>query len=92
MKLYKVIRIHRQTFPCTHHCHARDCKTPCKPEMLMCLRHWTMVPYSLRRLVWKNYRRGQCDDKRPSRAWFKAADDAIEAVAAFEAKLKARKQ
>lgn len=63
-----------------HHCHAKMCKTPCAPERLMCLRHWRMVPKALQAKVWETYRHGQCDDKRPSKAWFVAAHDAIAAV------------
>lgn len=52
----------------------------------MCLKHWRMVPKDLQRAVWRHYRRGQCDDKRPSQEWFAAADAAIQAVASKEAK------
>lgn len=51
---------------------------------LMCSRHWFMVPMALRAAVWRTYRPGQCDDKRPSEAWHRAADDAIDAVARKE--------
>lgn len=67
-----------------HHCHARGCRVATKPELLMCLKHWRMVPPSLKRAVWSTYRQGQCDDKDPSIEWHKAADDAIAAVAAYE--------
>lgn len=67
-----------------HHCHARGCTKEVKPELLMCLRHWKMVPRPLQLEVWKHYRPGQCDDKNPSEAWHKAADAAIAAVAAKE--------
>lgn len=70
----------------SHHCHARFCTVPTKPEMLMCRRHWFMVPKVLRDAVWTTYRPGQCDDKQPSEAWHKAADAAIEAVALAEAR------
>jgi len=63
-----------------HRCHARFCETPTKPEMLMCLKHWRMVPKVLQHEVWLHYRPGQCDDKEPSNAWHEAADAAIEAV------------
>jgi hypothetical protein len=53
--------------------------------MLMCLRHWRMVPRKLQEAVWRTYRPGQCDDKDPSEAWHEAADAAIAAVAAKEA-------
>jgi hypothetical protein len=68
-----------------HHCHARDCRTPCKPELLMCLHHWRMVPRDLQREIWRHYRPGQCDDKQPSAGWHAAADAAIRAVAEREA-------
>lgn len=47
----------------------------------MCGWHWRMVPRVIQCAVWANYRRGQCDDKRPSRAWHVAADAAIGYVA-----------
>lgn len=68
-----------------HTCHARGCTTHVAPEMLMCKRHWFMVPPAIRRRVWATYRPGQCDDMNPSVEWHKAADDAIAAVAAFDA-------
>lgn len=67
-----------------HTCHAERCTTPCKPEYLMCGRHWRMVPRQIQREVWAAYRPGQCDDMRPSAEWFVAADRAIEAVAIKE--------
>lgn len=63
-----------------HRCHARKCTVHVPPEMLMCRRHWFMVPKGLRYRVWSTYRRGQCDDKRPSKEWHEAADAAINAV------------
>lgn len=63
-----------------HHCHARNCKLKVPPEMLMCKRHWFMVPMPIRNRVWKHYRKGQCDDMRPSEEWLEAANDAIAAV------------
>lgn len=70
--------------PAEHHCHAVLCRRPCKPEMLMCFEHWRMVPKRLQRAVYSTYRPGQCDDKRPSKDWFAAADAAIWAVAQKE--------
>jgi hypothetical protein len=75
-----------QLDPVRHRCHARGCATPTKPEMLMCLKHWRMVPRPLQRAVWATYRAGQCDDKRPSGEWHDAADAAIRAVAEKEAR------
>jgi hypothetical protein len=67
-----------------HHCHAAGCRTVTKPENLMCLRHWKMVPRGLQRAVMAHYRPGQCDDKSPSDAWLVAAKAAIAAAAAKE--------
>jgi len=50
----------------------------------MCRKHWFKVPYGLRRLVWLNYRAGQCDDWRPSAAYCDAAKAAVLAVAKAE--------
>jgi hypothetical protein len=67
-----------------HHCHAVRCLTPCKPQFLMCGRHWSMVPGLWQQLVLRHYRRGQCDDKSPSFEWCVAADCAVAAVARRE--------
>lgn len=69
-----------------HHCHARGCPTVTKPEMLMCRKHWYMVPAKLQKEVWKHYRVGQCDDMNPSKEWHVAADAAIAFVAEKERK------
>jgi hypothetical protein len=52
--------------------------------MLMCRAHWSKVPENVQRAVYATYRRGQCDDKRPSREWHEAADAAIGYVAEAE--------
>lgn len=70
----------------SHTCHARDCQTPVKPELLMCYRHWQRVPHDIKRAVWAHYRPGQCDDKRPSAEWHEVADAAIGYVAWLEGK------
>lgn len=70
-----------------HTCHARGCTVPVKPELLMCFRHWKIVPREIQRLVWRHYRPGQCDDKNPSEEWHQAADAAIRAVARAEGKV-----
>jgi hypothetical protein len=69
-----------------HHCHADGCTVPVKPELLMCSTHWRMVPGELQKLVWSNYREGQCDDQSPSKAWCVAADRAVAVVALAEGK------
>lgn len=63
-----------------HRCHAKGCSAKVKPEMLMCFKHWKMVPRKLQLEVYKTYRVGQCDDKQVSRDWFKAADACIDYV------------
>lgn len=68
----------------SHTCHARGCKKYCRPEHLMCVRHWRKVPVRIQRAVYRHYRPGQCDDKRPSKDWHEAADAAIGAVALKE--------
>lgn len=68
----------------SHHCHARGCSKKVKPELLMCLDHWKMVPRKIQRAVWAAYRPGQCDDKKPSGNWMRAADAAIGHVANAE--------
>ena len=69
----------------THTCHARGCETPVPPRMLMCRKHWFMVPKDVRSAVWREYREGKCDlDPVPSRAWLDAANAAVNAVAQAE--------
>lgn len=67
-----------------HRCHARGCERACKPEFLMCGRHWKMVPKRIQAKVYRHYRDGQCDDKKPSQEWMDAAKAAIAAVAEAE--------
>jgi hypothetical protein len=52
--------------------------------MLMCRRHWFMVPRLLRARVWATYRPGQCDDMKPSGDYAEAAKAAVTAVAERE--------
>lgn len=63
-----------------HLCHANGCATEVPPEKLLCRKHWAMVPKKLQTEVWRHYRAGQCDDKRPSKEWLAAAKVAIDAV------------
>ena len=70
-----------------HKCHALNCPLEVPPKMLMCLRHWRMVPKSLQDRVWATYRRGQEVTKTPSMSYLKAAKDAIRAVAEKEGRL-----
>ncbi|HEX2611941.1 MAG TPA: hypothetical protein VHK68_13095 [Gemmatimonadales bacterium] len=70
-----------------HHCHAEGCDAPCRPQYLMCRPHWGLVPRDLQRTVYATYRPGQCDDKKPSLEWCRAADAAVAYVAALEGRV-----
>ena len=67
-----------------HTCHAAGCSVEVPPKMLMCRRHWYMVPKPMRDEVWRTYRPGQEDDKAPSDDYLMAMDAAIRAVAEKE--------
>ena len=68
-----------------HLCHAKGCRTPVAPELLMCKRHWKMVPFVIKRAVNRYYVPGQCDlNPMPSLQWHGAATAAINAVADLE--------
>lgn len=67
-----------------HTCHAIGCLVPVRPQMLMCLKHWRMVPKGIQREVWRFYRKGQCDDKTPSKDWLSAASRARDFVRSAE--------
>lgn len=67
-----------------HLCHAVGCKVAVPPKLLMCLRHWRMVPKALQAEVWRTYRPGQEIDKRPSSEYMTASNAAIDAVAKKE--------
>lgn len=63
-----------------HTCHAQGCNAHVKPELLMCRRHWFMVPSNIRTAVNVHYRPGQCEDMDVSRPWSDAANAAIRSV------------
>ena len=67
-----------------HLCHARGCGRSIPPRLLMCLRHWRMVPIDIQRRIWKHYRPGQEKDKRPSAEYLEVMKEAIAAVAKKE--------
>jgi hypothetical protein len=69
-----------------HLCHAKGCLRRVAPAMLMCRAHWFMVPKDLRELVWASYVPGQEIGKNPSGEYLAAAQKAIDAVAAREAR------
>ena len=61
-----------------HDCKAEGCGVQVKDDLLMCRRHWYMVPKPLRDAVWETYRHG------PRRAYVANVRQAIDAVAARE--------
>ncbi len=64
----------------THFCHAMECEVPVDPRLLMCARHWEMVPKPLKQQVYRTYRKGPERDKSPSPEYVRAARAAIVAV------------
>lgn len=66
-----------------HTCHVLGCIEPTPPKLLMCLRHWRMVPKNLQAAVNTAFRNGQCEREiRPSKEWIAAARSAIQSVQA----------
>lgn len=57
-----------------HSCEAEDCAKIVPSAMLMCKRHWFMVPKDLRDRVWAGYHRGMDDEYHVAVA---AAVDAV---------------
>lgn len=70
--------------PRPHRCHAHGCDVAVHPRLLMCRRHWALVPMALQREVWRHYRKGQERDERPSAEYLAAARAAIDAVASAQ--------
>jgi len=61
-----------------HTCHARNCPVVTDPKVLMCKKHWFMVPKNLRDNVWNTFKRRGRDVAGPGwRAYLDAADAAI---------------
>lgn len=67
-----------------HHCHADGCTRNVPPRLLMCGKHWRMVPQHLQDRVWATYLPGQEITKTPSNEYLIAARNAINAVAEKE--------
>lgn len=82
----EIEKLQRRRERLAHHCHARGCPTHVPPSMLMCLKHWRMVPEALKREVWRTHVRGQEVRKDPTPEYLRAADAAIRAVAEKEAR------
>lgn len=75
-----------------HECHAHDCKREIPPRLLMCGRHWRLVPPAVRELVWSVYRKGQEITKDPTTAYLAAHHLAIAHVARAEGYTKAAEE
>lgn len=67
-----------------HTCHAYKCGRRVDPAMVMCTRHWFMVPKRLRDIIWRTYRRGQEITKDPSHEYMVAQRGAVWAVFVLE--------
>jgi len=65
----------------THTCHAHGCGTPVPPAMFMCRSHWYALRAPMRAAVWREYRRGQEVDKRPSARYLAVQQRAVGEVA-----------
>jgi hypothetical protein len=70
-----------------HTCHAVGCAVEVEPRLLMCLRHWRMVPRVCARRIRETYRPGQEVTKNPSAEYLVAQKEAVAAVAAREGKV-----
>ncbi len=68
----------------SHTCHAQACKKAVSPKMLMCARHWRMVPKRVQRWVWATYQKGQETTKTPESRYLVAHFAAVIAVAVRE--------
>lgn len=66
-------------------CYANDCHATVSPNLLMCRRHWFMVPARLRAQVWALYREGVSNGNHPTREYVVVINQARDAVAREEA-------
>ena len=62
----------------SHACHNPNCGLPCPPHLVCHRSEWFALPRPLRTAVWINYRPGQEDDKRPTKAYVIALQDCID--------------
>lgn len=65
----------------SHKCHAHGCELAVPPAMLFCRRHWYSLRKPLRDAIWREYRRGQENDKRPSFRYMAVQRRAVAEVA-----------
>lgn len=65
-------------------CAAVGCGAKISPQLLMCRKHWFIVPKSIRDRVWANYVRGQEKRLDATDAYMAAYHEAVAAVARRE--------
>ena len=65
----------------SHTCHAHDCGAPVPPAMFACRKHWYSLRAPMRDAIWREYRRGQEVDKRPSARYLAVQQRTIGEVA-----------
>lgn len=65
----------------SHSCHAHGCDKPVPPRMFMCPRHWYSLRKPMRDAIWREYRPGQENDKRPSLRYLVVQKRAVAEVA-----------
>jgi hypothetical protein len=63
-----------------HKCHAVGCQKVIPPRLLMCLKHWRMVPKEMQADIWKTYVPGQEVTKTPTNEYLKAQQRAVAVV------------
>ena len=63
----------------THPCHNPNCRKPLPAHLVSHKSAWLALPKALRDAIWREYRAGQEDDKRPTMAYI----DALEACIKF---------
>lgn len=68
----------------SHCCHAAECAHAVPPRMLMCRRHWRLVPAQLQRAVWRAYVPGQEWRKDPTPLYLLVQRLAVGVVALSE--------
>lgn len=67
-----------------HLCHAEACQATVPPKLLMCAKHWRMVPKVLQDEVWALYIPGQEVTKDPTIEYLECVHRVIEYVHTLE--------
>ena len=76
------VRRRLKSDPADHHCHWPGCDKKCPPSCWGCLKHWRMLPKSLRDRIWAAFRPGQEETKTPSREYVTVAREVQEWIVA----------